>query len=101
MTAQEDWTYTPEVIGKARRYLDQKAVAQDPDAEGVYWIKGSARRRYRVQTDARVATQRAKWINCTCPHGMNLGAGSARCSHAVAVLLAIRDHRDLPRYPEA
>jgi len=88
-----DWTFSPEVIDKARGYLAQHAVVADDGVPGVFWVQGSAKRRYRVQTDAE--TGRASWINCTCPHGLNTGAGVARCSHAVAVLLAVREGLDL------
>lgn len=85
------WTFSPEVIDKARRYLDEGRVSLDESVPGVWWVSGSDRtRRYRVQTDADSSTMRATWINCTCPHGLNVGAGTARCSHAVAVLLLVQ-----------
>lgn len=95
----EPWRYSPEVISKARTLLDTDKVIRDRSAPNVFWVQGSASRPYRVQTDA--TRERARWINCTCPHGMNLGAGQARCSHAVAVLIAIRDDLVLASYPEA
>lgn len=95
------WQFSEEVLSKARAYLDQERVLRDREAPGVFWVRGSdPRRAYRVQTDADPVKQRASWINCTCPHGMHLGAGSARCSHAVAALLAVRDRLDLPEHPQ-
>lgn len=86
------WQFSAEVIDKARSYLEAGRVEADSDVPGVWWVAGSRRsRRYRVQTDADPATHRATWINCTCPHGLHAGAGTARCSHAVAVLLLVRD----------
>jgi uncharacterized Zn finger protein len=43
-----------------------------------------------VQTDADPETRRLTYVSCTCPHGLNTG-GSASCSHAVAVLITIRN----------
>ena len=90
------WTFSPGVIDKARSYLAQRRVQADAEADGVFWVRGSdPRRQYRVQTDADPETQRATWIACTCSHGLHAGAGAARCSHAVAVLLAVRDRLPL------
>ena len=89
MTAQ--WEFSPEVIDKAEGYLRDGRIHRDADVHGLYWVQGSARRPYRVQTDASAARGTATWISCSCPHGVNVGAGACTCSHAVAVLLAIRD----------
>lgn len=91
----DPWTFSPDVIDKARLYLVNKRVTADYEVPGVFWVQGSAQRRYRVQTDADASTGTATWINCTCPHGLNVGAGTARCSHAVAVLLAVREGIDV------
>lgn len=86
------WEFSTSVIDKARHYLQHGRVRRDPKVAGIYWVAGSdPTRRYRVQTDANPETRTASWITCTCPHGMNVGAGAAKCSHAVAVLLAVRD----------
>lgn len=85
------WHFSPEVISKAYRYLKDGRVHGDPETSQVFWVTGTADRAYRVQTDADRERGTATWITCTCAHGKNLGAGSARCSHAVAVLLAVRD----------
>lgn len=67
----------------------------DPDVPNVIWVQGSTARLYRVQHDATPDRRRVRWIACTCTHGMN-NAGVARCSHAVAALLALRDDLALP-----
>lgn len=88
------WTFSPEVVEKARRYLDEGRVTRST-FDGCFWVRGSnPKRRYRVQTDADAEAQRATWITCTCPHGGH-ALGSARCSHAVAVLLSVRDRLPL------
>lgn len=87
----DGWTFSPDVIAKARDYLDAGRVLPDSSAPGVWWVTGSRAQPYRVQTDADPATRRATWISCSCPHGMHVGAGVSRCSHAVAVLIRVRD----------
>lgn len=90
------WTFSPEVIAKASRYIAEGRVKADPETDQVYWITGTAKHPYRVQTDADRESGTVTWIGCSCAHGKNLGAGSAKCSHAVAALLAIRDGLTLP-----
>lgn len=85
----DGWQFSAGVIAKARRYLNDERVGRDPKVDGIFWIKGSERRRYRVQTDASAETGKASWINCTCQHGLQRGGGTATCSHAVAVLMLI------------
>jgi hypothetical protein len=87
--------FSEEVIRKAKHYVSGKRVAKSP-YEGVYYVKGSAARPYAVRTDADPQTRKASWISCSCPHGANVGAGSAQCSHAVAVLFVIKDAIPLP-----
>lgn len=87
----DGWTFSEGVIAKARRYLGDERVSRDETVPGVFWVQGGERRRYRVQTDADPVKGTATWINCTCKHGMQQGAGTARCSHAVAVLLLVRE----------
>ena len=85
------WEFSPAVIAKASAYLAEGRVFRDATAPGVFWVRGTGPRRYRLQTDADPETRKVTWIACSCPHGMNVGAGEAHCSHAVAVLLSIRD----------
>lgn len=95
--SNEGWTFSAEVLAKASAYLHEKRVYADADVPGVFWVRGTdPMRRYRVQTDADPRTQTARWVMCSCPHGTNVGAGAARCSHAVAALLAVRDGLRLP-----
>ena len=89
------WEFSEGVIAKARRYLDAEKIQRDATAGGVFWVKGSAERLYRVHTDADPERGTATWIDCSCAHGLNNG-GKARCSHAVAVLLATRDRLEIP-----
>lgn len=91
------WTFSPDVIRKARRYVEDGRVVRDPEVPGVWWVTGSSKsRRYRVQTDADPLARTATWINCTCPHGLHTGAGAAKCSHAVAVLLRVTGEGQRP-----
>lgn len=88
------WKFSPDVIDKARAYLEEDRLGRDPEVEGIYWVRGSREGRpYRVQTDASAETGKATWINCTCPFGLQQGSGTATCSHAAAVLLAVRQQR--------
>lgn len=89
------WTFSDEVIEKAKRYLAENRVAIDPEQDTVFWVTGTTQhqRAYRVQTDADPKTRKVTWIACTCPHGQNVGAGTAKCSHVVAVLMLIRDRK--------
>lgn len=97
---RKGWEFSDSVLDKARDYLADGRVRRDSGSRGVFWVRGSdPLRPYRVQTDADPDRQRASWIACTCPHGSRLGAGSATCSHAVAVLLAVRDRLVLPEQP--
>jgi hypothetical protein len=66
-------------------------VRKDPTFEGVWWCQGSADEPYRLTTDADTEKRTASWIACSCPHGTHVGAGWARCAHAVAVLVMVRD----------
>lgn len=85
------WEFSGSVIEKAQRYLKLGRVTRDPRVPGCYWVKGGdPARDYRVQTDADPEAQTATWITCTCTHGTTAGGGAARCSHAVAVLVATR-----------
>ena len=81
--------FSPEVIAKAEQYVRDGRVRLDPNVDGVYWVHGT--RDYRVQTDAHAGRSSGTYIACTCPHGLSVGAGISRCSHAVAVLIAVRD----------
>lgn len=95
------WTFSSAVIDKAQVYLDEGRVERD-STPTVWWVRGTdPSRRYRVQTDADPTTMRATWITCTCPHGLNVGAGAARCSHAVAVLLLIQAQGRGQLWPDA
>lgn len=53
---------------------------------------------YTVDTDANPVTQRASYIYWDCEHGRHHGS-QARCSHALAVVAAIREGRVLPPFP--
>lgn len=89
------WKFSPDVIRKARAYVKDNRVAIDPGHEGIYWVTGTRLgSAYRVQTDADHETGKITYITCTCPHGLNIGAGTAKCSHAVAVLLTIKAERE-------
>lgn len=92
--------FSPAVIEKARRYLAEERVLADPEYADVFWVRGSSQRLYRLQSDADAERGTATWVSCSCAHGMNTDHGRARCSHAVALLLAVRDSLDLPVRPD-
>lgn len=96
MTARRSWEFSDDVISKAKGFVRRKVVTPDPEVAGVYFVQGSAKKPYRVQTDASLRRGKVTWASCTCPHGRNLSTGTARCSHVVAVLMVIREERRLP-----
>lgn len=88
--------FSPEVIHKAERYLEDGRVLGA--GHDVFLVKGSARFPYRVQTDANPITRQVTWASCTCPHGSNTGGPELpHCSHIAAVLMAIRDGIEIPK----
>lgn len=92
----DHWSFSDDVKDKATRYLREKRVTMGKYGPGLYYVQGSAKRPYTVRTDADPVKRTAFWITCSCPHGINQGAGSAYCSHAVAVLLVIKDGIKIP-----
>lgn len=88
--------FSPEVITKAERYLDEDRVRAA--GNDVFLVQGSARQPYRVQTDANPVTRQVTWALCSCPHGANNGGPKLpKCSHVVAVLIVIRDGLEIPK----
>lgn len=83
------WQPSPNVLAKARDYLATARVSVDGEP-GVWWVKGTADKPYRVQTDARPSRLQMNYILCTCPHGANVG-GKAQCAHATAVVIALAE----------
>lgn len=91
--------FSAEVIEKAEHYLSESRVRRDPNVPGVFWVRGSGSRPYRVQVDIVEGSPASSYIYCTCPHGLTVGTGVSRCSHAVAVLIVIRDGLTLDSDP--
>lgn len=86
------WEFSQDVLSKAQRYYENNKVLMDDG--GVFWVVGSARKPYRVQTDFNWDNGQLRWVSCSCLHGGNTSAGRAKCSHVVAVLLMLRDLQD-------
>lgn len=114
--------YKDATFVKARKLLtNEYAVQRDADDESVWWVKGSAGSKYRVQVidpgdeedvirltpeleaqgigygcfvaGKRVVapTDSVPLVSCTCPNGMNRG-GRPQCYHTLAVLLSIEEN---------
>jgi hypothetical protein len=82
--------FSAAVRAKAARYIRQERVMQDADKAEVWWVEGGdPNRPYRVQVtlDGREVLA----VTCSCPHGSHTGGGEARCAHALAALVKIRD----------
>lgn len=91
-----DWTFSPSVIDKARTLIAEGKVEEvrdliiiDPPDRQIRSFQVVGSRPYRVRTDAAGST--ASWITCTCPHGQHAGSMVAKCSHAVAVLITVKE----------
>ena len=106
--------YKDATIRKAEGLLANKyAVQRDAQDPMVWWVKGSAGKKYRVQVivafdedqvsegtpDRWVDGQLVEgvkpetgleYVSCTCPNGMNRG-GRPTCYHTAAVLIILRD----------
>lgn len=80
--------FSDSVLAKARKYRKQGAVLQDVAHPLIWFVKGSAKKPYRVQLI--VEDKRVRHITCTCDYGMQTGAGWSNCSHAAAVLLEVK-----------
>lgn len=83
--------FSSEVLSKGQTYYVQRATRMRSLGSGVFTVRGTANEPYVVRTDADRAARTMSWATCTCAHGRNAGGGLARCSHVVAVLLAVRE----------
>jgi len=73
------------------------AVKQDETYPNIWWVLSSSGAvSYRVQHDYNPERHSLTWITCTCPHGLNVGAGETSCYHAAAVLMMIQANRPNP-----
>jgi hypothetical protein len=83
--------FSAETLGKARRARQLGLVRQDEEHRHVWWVNSlrAGGGRYRVQEDVECVQGEVvlTWVTCTCPHGLNIGAGQASCYHVAAVLL--------------
>jgi hypothetical protein len=94
--------FSDNVLDKASTILDD--VQPDETYPHVWWVPSSSSATlYRVQEDYRPDTHSLTWVTCTCPHGLNKGAGEARCYHVAAVLMLILANRPEPdtEHPES
>ena len=78
------WSAT--TIRKAEGLVETEMVRRDSEHDDVFYVEGSNRNIYRVQTDGE------NFISCTCPNGMN--QSRPHCYHTAAVLITIRDEAD-------
>lgn len=87
--------FSDAVLAKARKLINTDKMKRDDTHRNVWWVS-SARgdKTYRVQSDLNPETGRLSWLTCTCPHGLNTGAGTTHCYHAAAVLLMHRQEMD-------
>lgn len=85
------------VLGKARQAVRLRLVQADVEhPDSVWWVSSlqpqqQAHDPYRVSSDLDPVTRELSWVHCTCAHGMKKGAGSSRCYHVGAVLLALTE----------
>lgn len=91
---RRQWEFSDEVVEKAHRYLAEKRVTMVDGDPKAWNVRGSAKEPYRVRTDA--TDGKVTWVGCSCAHGKHTAMGISRCSHAVAVLLMIRDGEPKP-----
>lgn len=88
--------FSEAVLTKARKLLTSERVKRDDEHPAIWWVGSSAGdRTYRVQSDFNPATRRLSWVTCTCPHGLNKGAGKAHCYHVCSVLMLLREDKPL------
>jgi uncharacterized Zn finger protein len=71
--------FSTDVLNRAKK-LPDSAMQQDETYREVWWVTGSRGDKYRIQFGKG-------FVTCTCPHGLNAGAGEARCYHVAAVLM--------------
>jgi hypothetical protein len=84
--------FSDTVLAKAKALSDEK-VMPDDDYPDIWWVEASSGDQfYRVQSDYDPGTRTLSWVTCTCPHGLNAGAGETTCYHAAAVLMRLRDN---------
>jgi hypothetical protein len=86
--------FSEPVLKKARKLIGSERVSRDQQFDAIWWVKSSASdHTYRVQSDFDRVTRKLSWVTCTCPHGLNVGAGTASCYHVAAVLMLLRDEQ--------
>lgn len=85
--------FSAAVLAKADKLLaTPQGLVPDPEFPNIWWVTPSGGgKRYRVQANYDPETRTLSWITCTCPHGMNKGAGATKCYHAAAVLILWQD----------
>lgn len=86
--------FSDAVLTKARKLVGAGRLHRDEDHPDIWWVASSAgSKSYRVQSDFDPATRELSYITCTCPHGLNTGAGAAFCYHVAGVLMKLRDEQ--------
>lgn len=92
--------FSEPVLKKARHLLKGERVTRDDEHPAIWWVGSSAGdRTYRVQSDFDPTSRVLTWVTCTCPHGLNTGAGTAFCYHVAAVLMLLRDEQTVGGIP--
>jgi len=69
--------FSDDVLDKATALVQPGVgrVKQDETYPHVWWVEGSGGKSYRVQEDYDEERHSLTWVTCTCPHGLNRGAG--------------------------
>lgn len=82
----------------SRATLEEAAQLPAPEADGVMpgtWHILDGDSEYRVQTDEEIEDGNVYWASCTCPHGLSMTRGIARCAHVAAVLMIILEEPEV------
>jgi hypothetical protein len=80
--------FSAAVVDKAKRLLAEHRMTQ-VTTSNTRWIVDPAG--YLVQCDYDPERNAMSWMSCTCPSGLHSDPGTARCSHAAAALLILRE----------
>lgn len=91
-----EYEFSKATLSKAQAAVKAGLVEQDPEQPSVWWVESiNNSNRYRVQSDFDPATGVMTWVTCTCPHGLNTGAGRATCYHVAAAMMRILARREI------
>lgn len=80
--------FSAAVVDKARVLLSEKRISALHQSDSRWLVKP---RGYVVQCEFDPERNAMSWLSCTCPSGQHSDPGTARCSHAAAALLILRE----------